>query len=117
MKPSHFLLGSSLFLVGTLTIACAIGTGGTQEATMEPCGTDYSCIKTMAFQYRQQAEHLSALAQRYEHEAVFKSAQAGHDAEEVRRQHELAQQYLSEAEQADELAQQYRRQLPHNMVN
>lgn len=117
MKPSHLILGSSLFLVGTLMVACATSTGGTQQTTMGPCGTDYSCIKTMAFQYRQQAEQLSALAQRYEHEAVLKSAQTGHDAEAVSRQHELALQYLSEAQQADELAQQYRRQLPHNMMN
>ena len=117
MKPSHLIHGGSLFLVGTLTIACATGTGGTQRATMGTCGADYSCIKDMAFHYRQQAEQLSALAQRYEHEAALKSAQAGHDAEEVRRQHELAQEYLSEARKADELAQEYRRQLPHNMVN
>jgi hypothetical protein len=117
MKPSHLILGSSLFMGGTFMVACAMGTGETQQTAIEPCGTDYSCIKTMAFEYRQQAQQLSALAQRYEHEAALKSTQTGHDAEEVRRQHELALQYASEAQKADELARHYRRQLPHNMMN
>ena len=117
MKPSHLILGGSLFLGGTFMVACAMGTGETQQNTLAPCGADYSCIKDMAFQYRQQAEQLSALAQRYEHEAALKSTQAGHDPEDVKRQHELARQYFSESQKADELAQQYRRQLPHNMVN
>ena len=117
MKPLHLILGGSLFLGGTFMVACAVGTGETQQTTVAPCGTDYRCIKDMAFHYRQQAEQLSALAQRYEHEAALKSTLAGHDAEDVKRQHELAQQYFSESQKADELAQQYRRQLPHNMVN
>ena len=117
MKPSHLILGGSLFLGGTLMVACAMGTGGTQQTTLAPCGSDYSCNKDMAFQYRQQAEQLRAVAQRYEHEAALKGTQAGHDAGEVKRQRALAHQYFSEAEKADELAQQYRRQLPHNMVN
>jgi hypothetical protein len=116
MKPSHLILGG-LFFCGTFMVACAMGTGETQQTTLAPCGSDYSCIKDMAFHYRQQAEQLGALAQRYEHEAALKSVQAGRDSEDVKRQHELAQQYLSESQKADELAQQYRRQLPHNMVN
>ena len=117
MKTSHLIVGCSLFLGGTFMVACAMGTGEMHQAGVAPCGTDYSCIKSMAFEYRQQAEQLSALAQRYEHEAALKSAQSGYDPEEVRRQHELALQYSAEAQKADELARQYRSQLPHNMMN
>jgi hypothetical protein len=117
MKPSHLIRGGSLFLGGTFMLACAMGPGETQQTSLAPCGSDYSCIKAMAFEYRQQADQLSALAQRYEHEAALKSTQPGHDPDEVRRQHELALQYSSEAQKADELARQYRSQLPHNMMN
>jgi hypothetical protein len=65
----------------------------------------------MAFKYRQQAEQLSTLAQRYELEAA---AMTGQDADQRR---DRAQAYWSEAQQADELAQEYRRQLPHNMAH
>ena len=82
MKPLHLILGGSLFLSGTFMVACAVGTGETQQTTVAPCGTDYRCIKDMAFHYRQQAEQLSALAQRYEHEAALKSTLAGHDADD-----------------------------------
>jgi hypothetical protein len=116
MKPSHLILASGLFLTGTFMVGCSMGTGETQQTSLAPCGSDYSCIKDLAFQYRQQAEQLSAIAQRYEHEAALKSAQAGNDAEDIKRQHELAQQYFSESQKADDLAQQYRRQLPHNMM-
>jgi hypothetical protein len=117
MKPSHLILRGSVLLGGTFMVACAMSTGETQQTSLALCGADYSCIKTMAFEYRQQAEQLSALAQRYEHEAALKSAQAGHDAEQVSRQHELALQYSAEAQKADELAREYRSQLPHNMMN
>jgi hypothetical protein len=68
----------------------------------------------MAFKYRQEADRLSSLAQRYEIEAGTMTAQ---DAEAVKHQRDLAQTYWSEARQADELAQEYRRQLPHNMAH
>ena len=68
----------------------------------------------MAFKYRQQADQLSALAERYEIEA---GAMTGQDAEAAKHRHDLALAYWSEAQQADELAQEYRRQLPHNMAH
>ena len=95
-------------VIGTLATGCAsIKT----DQTTAQCGSDYSCLTEMAFKYRQQADQLSALAQRYELEAA---AMTGEDAKQ---QHQRAQAYWSEAQQADQLAQEYRRQLPHNMVH
>ena len=95
-------------VIGTLTTSCA--TMNSDQTTAQ-CGSDYSCLTEMAFKYRQQADQLSALAQRYELEAA---AMTGEDAKQ---QHQRAQAYWSEAQQADQLAQEYRRQLPHNMVH
>src|SRR5262249_28169932 len=104
------MLGSSFVLVGTLVTGCATAT----DKPRVQCGNDYSCLSDMAFKYRQQADQLSALAERYEIEA---GALKGQDAEAAKHQHDLAQAYWSEAKQADELAQEYRRQLPHNMAH
>jgi hypothetical protein len=110
MKPLSITkaLGVSSILVAALTTACA--TTKTDE-TATQCGSDYSCLSNMAFKYRQQAEHLTALAQRYELEAAAMTEQ------DATRQRQRAQAYWSEAREADELAQEYRRQLPHNMVH
>jgi hypothetical protein len=110
MKTLYVMLASSFVLVGTLFTGCAT----TTDQSRIQCGNDYSCLSDMAFKYRQQAEQLSALAQRYEIEAA---AMTGQNAEAVKHQRDLAQAYRSEAKQADELAQEYRRQLPHNMVH
>jgi hypothetical protein len=109
MKPLSLfrVLAVSSILAGTLTAGCAT----TTDQTARQCGSDYSCLSDMAFKYRQQAEQLSTLAQRYELEAA---AVAGEDANQRR---DRAQAYWSEARQADELAQKYRRQLPHNMAH
>ena len=92
------------------------GCSGIQQQAQSPCGADYTCLSNAAFQYRQQADQLSALADRYEMEADLKSKSLGMDAEEVKRHRDLAQQYRSEATAADDLARQYRSQLPHNLV-
>ena len=109
MRPLsvYGILAVSSVLIGALTTGC--GTTKTDQTTRQ-CGSDYSCLSDMAIKYRQQADQLSTLAQRYELEAA---AMTGPDAKQ---RHERAQAYWSEAQQADELAQQYRRQLPHNMV-
>lgn len=114
MKRPHLSLRSSVILAGALLAGCATGT---TEPFATSCGTDYTCLRDTAFQYRQQAGELSALAQRYEIEAEAKSRELGQDAEQVKRHRDLASQYWSEAEQADELARQYRNQLPHNVMN
>jgi hypothetical protein len=94
-------------VIATLNTGCA--TMESDHSTRQ-CGSDYSCLSQMAVKYRQQANQLSTLAQRYEVEAA---AMTGEDAQQ---QHQRAQAYWSEAQQADALAQEYRRQLPHNMV-
>src|SRR5262245_38342095 len=110
MKPSHLILAGNIVLVGTLFTGCATTT---EQSTMQ-CGNDYSCLTDMAFKYRQQAQQLSALAQRYELDAA---AMTGQDADAVKHQRDVAQAYRLEANKADELAQEYRRQLPHNMAH
>lgn len=114
MKGSHVALMSSVVLAGTLTAGCTTEAG---KPFATSCGTDYTCLRDTAFQYSQQAAELSALAKRYEIEAEARSRDLGQDAEQVKRQRELASQYWFEAEQADELARQYRSQLPHNVMN
>jgi hypothetical protein len=96
-------------LLGTLITGCA----ATSDQSRIQCGNDYACLSDNAFKYHQQAERLSALAQRYELEA----AMAGQDAEALTHQRNLAQTYRAEATEADQLAQEYRRQLPHNMAH
>ena len=110
MKQSfaYGLFAVASVVIGILTTGCT--TMKTDQANAQ-CGSDYSCLSEMAFKYRQQADHLSTLAQRYELEAA---AMTGEDAKQ---QHQRAQAYWSEAQQADQLAQDYRRQLPHNMVH
>jgi uncharacterized protein YxeA len=110
MKTINGMLTSILVLVGTVITGCATMT----DQSRAQCANDYTCLSDNAFKYRQQAERLSALAQRYELEAT---AMSGQDAESVKHQRDLAQTYRSEAQQADELAQEYRRQLPHNMAH
>jgi len=101
-------------LVGITLGGCS---AGVHQQVNSPCGADdYNCLSSTALQYRQQAAQLSALAERYEIEANVKATQLGMDAEEVKRQRDLAQQYRSEADAADDLARQYRSQLPHNLV-
>ena len=109
MKPLPIsrTLGVTSILIGTITMGCA---STTDQATKQ-CGSDYSCLSNMAFKYRQQADQLSTLAQRYELESA---AMTGQDAKQ---RHDKAQAYWSEAQQADELAQEYRKQLPHNMAH
>jgi len=101
-----------MLAVSSVLIAATTGCATTPtDQTTRQCGSDYSCLRDMAFKYRQQADQLSTLAQRYELEAA---AMTGEDA---RQRHERAQAYWSDAQQADQLAQEYRRQLPHNMVH
>jgi hypothetical protein len=114
MKRSHVILTSGVVLVGATLMGCATGT---TQPSATSCGSNDSCLSDTAFQYRQQAAQLSALAQRYEIEAEAKARELGKDAEQVKRNRDLAMQYWSEAQQADELARQYRNQLPHNVVN
>lgn len=113
MKRSRALFTSGIVLVGTMVGACATGT--TQPVSTS-CGGNYTCLKDTAFEYRQQAERLTALAQRYEIEADAKAAELGQEAEQVKRSRDLAMQYRSEAREADEMARQYRSQLPHNVM-
>src|SRR5947208_1410720 len=61
-----------------------------EQPVATPCGSNYTCLKDTAFQYRQQAEQLSALAQHYEIEAEEKARELGQDAEQVKRNHDLA---------------------------
>jgi hypothetical protein len=89
---------------------------GTTEPLATACGSNYTCLKDAAFQYRQQAAQLTALAERYEMEAAAKARELGQDAEQVKRHRELAKQFWSEAQQAEELSRQYRSQLPHNVM-
>ena len=110
MKTFYGMLTSSLILVGSLITGCATAT----DQPRIKCGNDYACLSHNAFEYRQQAERLSAIAQRYEIEAAAMTAQ---DAEAVKHQRDLAQTYRLEAQEADQLAQEYRRQLPHNMAH
>jgi hypothetical protein len=100
-------------LVGITLGGCS---AGVSQQVNSPCGADYSCLSNIALYQRQQAAQLSALAERYEMEADVKAKQLGMDAEEVKRQRDIAQQYRSEATAADDLARQYRSQLPHNLV-
>lgn len=114
MKHLSIILSSSVMLIGTILAACTTGT--TTQPVTTSCGTNYSCMKDMAFQYRQQAAQLSAIAQRYEMDAAARAADPGQDTE-VKHQRELAAQYRSEAKEADELAHEYFSQLPHNVIN
>lgn len=115
MKQSHtILLTSGVVLVGAIIVGCSTAT---TQPFATSCGSNYTCMKDMAFQYRQQAMQLSTLAQRYEIEAEARAKEFGEDAEQVKRHRDLAKQFWSEAEQADELAHQYRSQLPHNVMN
>ena len=104
------LLIGGVVLVGSLITGCA----KTTDPARVQCGNDYSCLSDMAFKYRQQAEQLSTLAQRYEIEAA---AMNGENGEAAKQRRDRAQAYWSEAKQADELAHEYRRQLPHNMMS
>lgn len=111
MKPYVYaILASSIILVGTLITGCAT----TDQSTVRRCGSEYSCLSDMAFKYRQQADQLSTLAQRYEIETAAMTEQ---DAEAAKQRRDRAQTYWLEAKQADELSQVYRRRLPHNMVH
>ena len=114
MKPSQFIMMSGIVLLGALIAGCAAGSTQPYATT---CGHDYACMSDRAFQYRQQAMQLSALAERYEIEAETKAKEIGQDAEQVNRQHELAKKLWADAQEADDLALQYRRQLPHNVIN
>jgi hypothetical protein len=115
MRLSQVILLGGMVFVGAIIAGCASAPGPTEPAAMS-CGNDYACLKDATFRYRQQAVQLSALAERYEIEAEAKAKELGQDAEQVKRDRDLAKQYWSEAQQADELAREYRRQLPHNVV-
>jgi|ERR1043165_8573999 hypothetical protein len=106
-RSMYDMFAVSFVLIGFLSTGCA--TTKTDQTTSE-CGSDYSCVRDMAFKYRQQADRLSMLAERYEVEAA---AMTGQDAKQQR---DRAQAFRLEAQQANEQAQEYRRQLPHNMV-
>lgn len=110
MKTFYGMLTSSLVLVGSLITGCATTT---DQPTIK-CGNDYACLSDNAIKYRQEAEQLHALAQRYEIEAA---ALSGQDADAVKHQRGVAQAYRLEAQKADQLAQEYRSQLPHNMAH
>lgn len=112
MKWLNVSLRGGVVLAGALVAGCA---AETTHPLATSCGSNYTCLKDMTFQYRLQAAQLSGLAQRYEIEAEAKSRELGQEAEQVKHHRDLAAQYWSEAQQADELARQYRSQLPHNM--
>lgn len=114
MKRSHILHTSGVVLAGAIVAGCAAGTA---PPVATSCGSNYTCLSDTAFQYRQQAAQLSALAQRYEIEAEAKARELGKDAEQVKHNRDLAMQYWSEAQKADEMALEYRSQLPHNVVH
>lgn len=105
-------VGLWTLLVGAMVVA---GCATASEPVVAKCGSDYTCLRDTMFQYRQQAAELSALAQRYELEAMAKARELGQDAEPVAKSRELAKQLRAEAQQADELARDAQRQLPHNM--
>ena len=111
MKPLVVLriLPVSFLLVAGFVTGCATPT---DQATLQ-CGNDYSCLSDMAFRYRQQADELSKLAQRYELEAAAMTE----DDQAAKQRRDRAQAFRVEAKQADELAQEYRNQLPHNMAH
>ena len=110
MKTLNVILTSGCVLVGILITACAT----TNDQSRVQCGNDYTCLSDNAFKYRQQAEQLNTLAQRYEIEAA---AMTGQNTDDMKHHRDLAKTYRLEAQQADDLAQEYRRQLPHNMVH
>ncbi len=114
MKRSQAILTSGVVLVGAIVAGCA---AETTQPIATSCGSNYTCLSDTAFQYRQQAAELSALAQRYEIEAQVKARELGKDAEQVKHNRDLAMQYWSEAQKADEMAREYRSQLPHNVVH
>lgn len=114
MKWSRVSILCGIVLVGATTGGCA--TEKTQSMAAASCGSNYTCLTNAAVEYKQQAATLTALAERYELEAQAKSRELGQDAEQVKRNHELAMQYWSEAQKADEIARQYRSELPHNVM-
>jgi hypothetical protein len=113
MKPSRVIGAGGVMLLGVLLVGCATDT---MESASRSCGSNYACLRDMATQYRQQAQRLNDLAQRYEIEAEAKTRELGQDSEEAKRNRTLAKDARAEAQEADELAREYRRQLPHNMV-
>lgn len=113
MTPSRVIGAGGFMLLGFLLVGCATET---MESASRFCGSDYTCLRDMATQYRQQAQRLNDLAQRYEIEADAKTRELGQDSEEVKRNRMLAKDARAEAQEADALAREYRRQLPHNMV-
>lgn len=115
MKRSRVGFLCGIVFVGALTGGCA--TENSQSMAAASCGNNYTCLTNAAFEYKQQAAMLTALAERYELEAQAKTRELGQDAEQVKRNHELAMQYWSEAQKADELARQYRSELPHNLTH
>ena len=114
MKRSRIIFLYGVVLVGATMGGCA--TEKTQSMAAASCGNNYTCLTNSAFEYKQQAAMLTALAERYELEAQAKTRELGQDAEQVKRNHELAMQYWSEAQKADETARQYRSELPHNLM-
>ena len=114
MKWSRVSFLCGVVFVGAMTGGCA--TERTQSLAAESCGNNYTCLTNAAFEYKQQAATLTALAERYELEAQAKTRELGQEAEQVKRNHELAMQYWSEAQKADEIARQYRSELPHNVM-
>ncbi len=114
MNPSYVIRNGGVVLLTVLLAGCATGMS---QPSATSCGSNYACLQEMASQYRQQAQQLNALAQRYEMEADAKTRELGQDSEQVKRTRDLAKHAWAEAQEADELARQYRSQLPHNMVN
>lgn len=109
MKDRYFLAGGLLLLLGLLA-----GCAGEKAYSGNVCGSDYRCMQEQVFQYRQQADALNLMADRYAREANMKAQELGKDSEEARKSQEMAKKYALQADEADKLAREYRRQIPHN---
>ncbi len=115
MRWSFFILGGGVILASGMLAGCASDVSQSHTAACN--AADYRCMSQASFQYQQQAERYSALADRYQQEADFQATQLGENAPEVQKQRTLAKQYWAEWEQADALARQFRQELPHNMAH
>ena len=110
MTYHNVIQAALIVLMGQIT-ACAMR-GPAPEQTA--CGSDYHCIKDLMFQYRQQAAHLNALADRYTRQADLKAQELGSTSDAAKASQDLAKRFSLQAQEADQLAREYQRQLPHN---
>lgn len=116
MVPLNRRLAGTIIVLGGSVLAGCSSTAPHGAATW--CGSaDYTCLKNAVFQYRQEADRYSKLAERYRTEADLKAVEFGQHSEEVRTQQDLAQHCDDESEKADALARHFRGELPHNMVH